>query len=218
MGSPLQSLLKHIVSLKLSKIIVKMGNLWFTFLLLLLCTVTLSSAAVGPIDLCGLIGCCGTGMHTPAADGTYTGVDNHLYTIYDPRADGEETWDNWNLICRTSVEGGRTGKVVVLESRAELDCLIEYMNNEFDDPIAPRKYTLGPKGQTTQNVGIFKWQGVDASINFDAATNWKTGSPTGGPCPYMEIGQTSAVNGLWWALVGSGDCNKAQMLGICEFE
>ena len=28
-----------------------------------------------------------------------TGSDDHLYTIYDPRADGEETWDNWNLRC-----------------------------------------------------------------------------------------------------------------------
>jgi len=119
------------------------------------------------------------------------------------------------------VEGGKTGKLVVLESRTELDCLIEYMNDEFDDPTALQKYTLGLKGQTTQNKGIFKWQGVDASLpNFDAATpswtNWKTGSPpaTGGPCSFMEIGQTSAVNGLWTL----SDCNKALMLGICEFE
>ena len=73
--------------------------------------------------------------------------------------------------------GGKTGKLVVLESRTELDCLIEYMNDEFDDPTALQKYTIGLKGQTTQNKGIFKWQGVDASLpNFDAATpswtNW----------------------------------------------
>ena len=70
-------------------------------------------------------------MHTPAPDGSYTGmnnnsfllnfavllvfiliscllmfghsgVNNHLYTIFDPRNDGEETWDNWNLICRVN--------------------------------------------------------------------------------------------------------------------
>ena len=74
------------------------------------------------------------------------------------------------------MEGGKIGKLVVLESRTELDCLIEYMNDQFDDPTVLHKYTLGLKGQTTQNKGIFKWQGVDASINFDAATpswtNW----------------------------------------------
>ena len=72
--------------------------------------------------------------------------------------------------------GGKTGKLVVLESRTELDCLIEYMNDEFDDPSTLHKYTIGLKGQTTQNVGIFKWQGVDTSTNPDAATpswtNW----------------------------------------------
>merc|ERR1712130_576180 len=176
---------------------------------------------VGPIDMCEL-GCCGTGMHTPAPDGTYTGSDNHLYTIYDPRGDSEETWDQWNLECKTSVEGGKRGKLVVLESRTELDCRIEYMNDEFDDPPALHKYSIGLKGKTTQNVGIFKWEGVDVSPqNFDAATpswtNWKGGSTpatANAPCVYMEIGQTSAVNGLW----SLSDCNKVTMLGICEFE
>ena len=32
-------------------------------------------------------------MYTP-------GANDHLYTIYDPRVDGEETWDQWNLECR----------------------------------------------------------------------------------------------------------------------
>ena len=77
---------------------------------------------------------------------------------------------------QTSSIGGSIGKLVTLESRTELDCLIEYINDEFDDPATMSKYTVGLKGQTTQNVGIFKWQGVDASINFDAATpswtNW----------------------------------------------
>ena len=29
---------------------------------------------------------------------------------------------------------GSAGKLVVLESRTELDCLIEFINDEFDDP------------------------------------------------------------------------------------
>merc|ERR1739842_158929 len=140
MGSPLQSAQAYSLSKAEQDQKVNMGNSRLT-LLLLFCTYAFSSAAVGPIDLCVQAGCCGTGMHTPGPDGTYTGSDNHLYTIYDPRGDGEETWDNWNLICRTSVEGGKTGKLVVLESRTELDCLIEYMNDEFDDPSTLHKYT-----------------------------------------------------------------------------
>ena len=54
--------------------------------------------------------------------------------------------------------------------------MIEFINDEFDDPKALSKYTLGLKGKTNQDKGIFKWQGVDISIDFDAATpswsNW----------------------------------------------
>jgi len=161
-------------------------------------------------------------MHT-FVNGTYTGVNDHEYVIYDPRDDSEEDWDYWNLICRTSFGGpsGGPGKLVVLESRTELDCLIEFINDEFDDPTVLSKYAIGLKGKTTQNKGIFKWQGVDTSTDFDAATpkwtNWKGGSipaTANAPCVYMEIGQTTAVNGLW----SLADCNTIAMLGICEFE
>jgi len=160
-------------------------------------------------------------MHTPAADGSYTGTGNHRYVIYDPRDDSLQTWDNWNLICLTSSIGGSIGRLVTLESRTELDCLIEFINDEFDDPKTQSKYTLGLKGKTNQDKGIFKWQGADTSIDFDAATpswsNWKGGSipaTANAPCVYMEIGQTTAVNGLW----SLSDCNRVEMLGICEFE
>ena len=33
---------------------------------------------------------------------------------------------------------GGPGKLVVLESRTELDCLIEFINDEFDDPTVLR--------------------------------------------------------------------------------
>ena len=32
-----------------------------------------------------------------------TGVNDHTYVIYDPRADSLEDWDNWNLICRVKI-------------------------------------------------------------------------------------------------------------------
>ena len=33
---------------------------------------------------------------------------------------------------------GSPGKLLVLDSRTELDCLIEFINDEFDDPKALR--------------------------------------------------------------------------------
>ena len=36
---------------------------------------------------------------------------------------------------------GSPGKLVVLESRTELDCLIEFINDKFDDP-AKLRYAL----------------------------------------------------------------------------
>merc|ERR1712203_575824 len=180
----------------------------------------LCSTAVVKKNLCS-DGCCGTGMHTPDENGSYTG-SHHLYTIYDPRDDSPEDWDYWHLICRTTPgPSGLPGKLLVLESRTELDCLIEFINDEFDDPAKLSKYAVGLKGKTTQNKGIFKWQNVDTSSNFDAATpswsNWKGGAipaTANAPCVYMEIGQTAAVNGLW----SLANCNVVTMLGICEFE
>merc|ERR1712072_360273 len=127
-------------------------------------------------------------------------------------------------ICRTTPgPSGSPGKLLVLESRTELDCLIEFINDEFDDPKTLSKYAIGLQGRTTQNKGVFKWQDVDHSspANFDAATpswtNWKGGfipATASAPCVYMEIGQTTAVNGLW----SLANCNTITMLGICEFE
>merc|ERR1712212_566933 len=204
----------------LSRKDINMGRLGLT---ILLCILGLCSSAVEFKNLCSG-GCCGTGMHTPDAEtGSYTGANDHLYTIYDPRDDSEEDWDYWNIICRTATgPSGTAGKVVVLESRTELDCLIEFINDKFDDPAKLSKYAIGLKGETTRNKGIFKWQNVHVdSTDFGAATplwsNWKGGSipaTANAPCVYMEIGQTPTVNGLW----SLANCNVVTMLGICEFE
>ena len=47
--------------------------------------------------------------------------------------------------------------------------------------------------------------------DYHRATQTTTG---GGPCVYMEIGQTTAPSGLW----SLTDCSGEEMLGICEFE
>merc|ERR1712107_796681 len=160
-----QSVVQHILA--------NMNNL---ALAIFICVLAISLAEV-TVNLCnGGTGCCGTGMHTASADGSYSGVNDHTYVIYDPRADSLEDWDNWNLICRTSNVGGSVGKLVTLESRTELDCLIEYINDEFDDPATP------------------SW------------TNWASQATTGGkPCVYMEIGQTTAPSGLWSLTDCSGE-------------
>ena len=42
--------------------------------------------------------------------------------------------------------------MVVLETRTELDCLIEFINDEFDDPTVLRFYQWKESLETIQNV------------------------------------------------------------------
>ena len=53
------------------------------------------------------------------------------------------------------------------------NCLFEFF--EFEK-FPYSKYAIGLKGKTTQNKGIFKWENVGTSSDFDAATpmwsNW----------------------------------------------
>merc|ERR1712004_954418 len=98
------------VFFEVQRVLTNMNNL---ALAIFICVLAISLAEV-TVNLCnGGTGCCGTGMHTASADGSYTGTNDHTYVIYDPRADSLEDWDNWNLIyikCwRLSRKAGHSG-------------------------------------------------------------------------------------------------------------
>lgn len=161
---------------------------------------------------------------------------------------------------------GLPGKLVVLESRTELDCLIEFINDQFDNPTKLRWYALnlgnffvgriwkksstlkvyyqqvcnGAEGEDDSKQGDLQvgrsqqyqrrlWRSHSLMVKLVTFCSSKTiinqsvdFSRKGGsipatasaPCVYMEIGQTSAVNGLW----SLANCNVVTMLAICEFE
>ena len=176
--------------------------------------------------------------------------------------------------------------MVVLESRTELDCLIEFINDEFDDPAKLRLiwwnlcWYVGFSLCSLQDSGRFNFTDylTLTTLHHQQIRNWTEGadepkqgnlqvakcrhqhrlrrshtfldklvwstlfcwghfwscslapkswsncefsrkggsipSTANAPCVYMEVGQTTAVNGLW----SLADCNSVAMLGICEFE
>ena len=81
-------------------------------------------------------------------------LGDHEYTIFDPKSDTAESWQYWDLICKvlflakfllkkgkwlsfppqTSAPAGKRGKLVTLGSRKELDCLLQFINDQFDEP------------------------------------------------------------------------------------
>jgi len=152
-------------------------------------------------------------MHTPDKDGAYTGA-HHKYEVYDPRDTSPSNWQQWSLICL-----GTGGKLVTMQSRRELDCLIKYINDEIDD-TKMNKYTIGLHGRSDK--GVFEWEYIDSTIaDWDAPTpsfmNWKTGVPpstANAPCVFMEVGKSTAASGLW----SVSSCSTNTMLGICEYD
>jgi len=191
----------------------------FSIIAALLFTISISSAEVS-VNLCdGGLGCCGSGMHTPGPNGEYLGADgDHEYKIYEPMVDTPENWSYWDLICKTTAPAGKKGKLVTLGSRKELDCLVQFINDEFGEP-AFEKFSLGLKASLTRNRGVYSWVDTEPSVlDFDADspkfTNWYSGVPASGQqCTFMAVG-TSIVNGLWYGT----DCNVTPMYGICEIE
>merc|ERR1712179_541802 len=120
------------------------------------------------------------------------------------------TWDDLDIIC-----GVEKGRLVVIESRRENDCIVKYIMDEYKgDPV--KSFAIGLK--TPQNYkGVYEWKHVDNSDpNFDAATptieNWAPTSPTGAYCTVMDIGSAAPISGLWKDV----DCITTKFYGICE--
>jgi len=109
-----------------------------------------------------------------------------------------------------NIEGG---KLLVLESRRENDCIVKYILDEYKgEPV--KSFAIGLK--TPQNYkGVYEWRHVDNGKNPDAATptfeNWAPAAPTGKYCVVMNIGTAAPISGLWKDV----DCGSA-VYGICE--
>jgi len=121
------------------------------------------------------------------------------------------TWEDMDLLCNME-----KGRLVVIESRRENDCLVKYAMDEYKgDPV--KYYAIGLRTPENYN-GVYEWKHVDNQPpNDDAATpsftNWKPNYfPTGKHCVTLSIGSTAPINGLWTDV----DCTNTQVHGICE--
>ena len=74
----------------------------------------------------------------------------HKYEVYDPRDTTLSNWQQWSLICM-----GQGGKLVTFQSRREMDCLIQYINDEIDSTKMD-KYAIGLHGRADK--GVFEWE------------------------------------------------------------
>jgi len=114
--------------------------------------------------------------------------------------------------CR--VESGDTS-LVVFEDRAELNCVIKYLLDEFPSKAAT-KYAIGLRSPDDYK-GVYEWRSSSVSSDVASITpkfeNWANNAPTDKKCVTMTVGSGAAQNGKWQ----DEDCTQDNtLLAICE--
>merc|ERR1719220_105671 len=166
--------------------------------------------------------CCATGMFS--IDGTGA-VAYHKYVIYDYFSEGPtgtDSWNRWKDSCKSD-----GGKLLVLENRAEMNCIIKYMVDQYSYGSTARTdlFAIGLHAQS-RFPGVYEWDGLETAYDSAAHTgladdatpsftNWKDGSTPSGDnaCVVMSLGNTGVVGG--WETVA---CNADTYYAICEME
>ena len=115
------------------------------------------------------------------------------------------TWAALDIECR--LKSLPNSQQVVFENRAENDCLIKYLTDEYRGE-AQKKYAIGLKGDYDYK-GVYEWRtDTDVTPTF---TNWVSGYPRDQAYVYMTAGVGAAQNGKWTDTKSSD-----LMYGICE--
>ena len=115
------------------------------------------------------------------------------------------TWAALDIECR--LESLPNSQLVVFENRAENDCLIKYLTDEYRGD-AQKKYAIGLKGPYDYR-GVYEWRTNTAAT--PTFTNWVYGYPKDRAYVYMTVGVGAAQNGKWTDTTSSDT-----MYGICE--
>ena len=106
------------------------------------------------------------------------------------------------------IEHPNQTNLVVLESRAEQDCLLKFITDEFHSPSAV-KFAIGLQSPDHYK-GVYQWRPAGLSPSF---TNWGGGSPSNKKCVQMTVGPGTTQNGMWTDI----SCQMEKNLyGICE--
>ena len=115
------------------------------------------------------------------------------------------SWASLDIECR--LESEPYSHLVILDSRAESNCIIKYLMDEYGG--AQKRYAIGLKSPDEYR-GVYEWRGTDAPPEF---TNWAAGYPKDNPYVYMTVGVSgSAQNGRW----ADTTANDLNLFGICE--
>ena len=160
--------------------------------LLLLLVPILSTQGANFVDICTDSSgnkCCAEGM------------DSSDYWIMQSLG----TWTEQDIECR--LESSPNSKLVVFENRAENDCLIKYLTDEYRGD-ALRKYAIGLKSPDDYK-GVYEWR-ADANVT-PTFTNWVSGYPKDQAYVYMTAGVGAAQNGKW-----TDTTSSEKIYGICE--
>ena len=160
--------------------------------LLLLLVPILSTHGANFVDICTDSSgnkCCAEGM------------DSSEYWIMQSLG----TWTEQDIECR--LESSPNSKLVVFENRAENDCLIKYLTDEYRGD-AQRKYAIGLKSPDDYK-GVYEWR--TNTVITPTFTNKVYGYPNDQSYVYMTVGVGAAQNGKWTDTTSSNT-----MYGICE--
>ena len=100
------------------------------------------------------------------------------------------SWLELEIQCR--VERPNRTSLVVLENRAEQDCLVKYITDEFNS-VSGVRYAIGLQSPDHYR-GVYQWRPSDTTPTF---TNWASASPTNKECVVMTVGSGASQNGAW---------------------
>merc|ERR1711933_7802 len=187
----------------MGEVYIRLTTMKFLVSVMLSC-VSLSSAA-NWIDLCDPY----SQYHCCVNDGT-AGMKNHSYWFIRNK-NQLQSWHDLDQDCR-SEEPASNSRMVVFESKRELDCVTKYIIDKYDDATAAEEFAIGLHTDSEYD-GIYEWNRVDTSTDVEAATlkfsNWKPNMPTGLGCVSMTVGPPGTDNGRW----SDVDCLSGTMYG-----
>ena len=160
--------------------------------LLLLLLPILSTRGANFVDICTDSSgnkCCAEGM------------ENSGYWVMQTTG----SWTEMDIECR--LESSPNSKLVVFENRAENDCLIKYLTDEYRGD-AKRMYAIGLKSPDDYK-GVYEWR-ADSNVTL-TFENWATGYPKDNAYVYMSVGVGATQNGKW-----TDTTSATKIYGICE--
>merc|ERR1711983_541338 len=114
------------------------------------------------------------------------GMENRRYMVEEY----PESWMAHEGYCKD-----QGGALVAFETRAEMDCLIQYVEDKFPVDRYPYDWAIG-LASSFRYKGVYHWHPNDTVMTFD---NWAVGSPSGGECVSMSIASPTLECGKTWA-------------------